>query len=178
MPIGCTSLVPMIVREWGHPSSVLDLGMGMGLWGTCVRQWLDYGVKPYRTKLVGVEGWEGYRNPIWDIYDRVVCSEIIAFLSGSTETFDCILLLDVIEHFTKEDGISALGLIRARLNPGGVAFIGTPAVFMEQGAVYGNELERHRCLWNVHEASASGEVLLDGSVDLYGNKMLLWRMRL
>ena len=85
MPIGCTSLVPMIAHElMAHrPSSVLDLGIGMGFYGAVVRQWLDLGVRPWRTRIVGVEGFEAYRNPCWDVYDTVINSKIEDYLATS-----------------------------------------------------------------------------------------------
>jgi hypothetical protein len=56
MPIGCYSLVPMIANRLhdAQPRSVLDLGVGKGFYGAVVRQWLDLGVRAWRTKLFGV----------------------------------------------------------------------------------------------------------------------------
>ena len=66
MPIGCCSLVPAIATQFvlRRPRSVLDLGVGMGFYGAVVRQWLDGGVQPWRTRLVGVEGFDAYRSPV------------------------------------------------------------------------------------------------------------------
>ena len=62
MPIGCCSLDPAIATQFVvfRPGSVLDLGIGMGFYGAVVRQWLDGGVQPWRTRLVGVEGFAAY----------------------------------------------------------------------------------------------------------------------
>jgi hypothetical protein len=40
-------------------------------------------------------------------------------------------------------------------------FVGTPAVWMEQGAVYGNEFERNRSLWTAEELRGVGCELLE-----------------
>ena len=176
MPIGCCSLVPAIATklQLARPRSVLDLGIGMGFYGAVVRQWLDLGVRPWRTKLVGVEGFAGYRNPCWDLYDEVVVAPIEEFLETATETWDAILLLDVLEHFSHAAGRDILAAARGRLSPGGRFFVGTPAVWMEQGAAYGNEFERHRSLWTAEELRAAGlEILDDGTADRFGNQMLL-----
>ena len=103
MPIGCYSLVPSIVMRLSsaNPCSVLDLGLGMGFYGAAIRQWLDFGVQPWRTKLVGVEGFAGYRNPCWDLYDEVVVSSIEDFLAQTTEVWDAILMFDVFGQMTK-----------------------------------------------------------------------------
>lgn len=88
MPVGCCSLVPVITTHLGlsRPNSVLDLGIGMGFYGAVVRQWVDLGVQPWRTNLVGVEGLAAYQNPCWDLYDEVVVSPIGALLTASSET--------------------------------------------------------------------------------------------
>ena len=176
MPIGCCSLVPTIATQLVvfRPASVLDLGIGMGFYGAVVRQWLDGGVQPWRTRLVGVEGFGAYRNSCWDLYDEVVVSSIERFLETNADAWDAILLLDVLEHFEHAAGEAILSELRRRLSPGGRLFVGTPAVWMDQGAAYGNELERHRSLWTADDLRASGfELLDDGATDRCGNQMLL-----
>ncbi len=60
MLIGCCWLVPAIATQFvrRRPRSVLDLGIGMGFYGAVVRELLDGGVLPLRTRLVGVEGFD------------------------------------------------------------------------------------------------------------------------
>ena len=176
MPIGCCSLVPTIATHLhlARPRSVLDLGIGMGFYGAVVRQWLDLGVRPWRTRLVGVEGFAGYRNPCWDLFDEVVVSPIEEYLGRTTETWDAILLLDVLEHFPHAAGEQTLAAARGRLSQGGRLYVGTPAVWMEQGAAFGNEFERHRSLWTAEDLRGAGfEVLEAGEPDRFGNQMLL-----
>jgi hypothetical protein len=176
MPIGCCSLVPAIATHFAlfRPRSVLDLGIGMGFYGAVVRQWLDGGVQPWRTRLVGVEGFAAYRNPCWDLYDEVLVLPIEEYLSGTTETWDAILLLDVLEHFSIAAGRDLLADARSRLSPVGQLFVGTPAVWMEQGAAYGNDFERHRSLWTAEDMRGTGfEILEGGRPDRFGNQMLL-----
>jgi predicted TPR repeat methyltransferase len=133
MPIGCSSLVPTIATQLqvARPRSVLDLGIGMGFYGAVVRPWLDFGVRPWRTKLVGVEGFAAHRNPCWDLYNEVVVSSIEEYLATATEAWDAILLLDVLEHFPHAAGEPILAAARGRLSPDGPLFVGTPAVWME-----------------------------------------------
>lgn len=176
MPIGCCSLVPTIAThlQLARPSSVLDLGIGMGFYGAVVRQWVDLGVRPWRARLVGVEGFATYRNPCWELYDEVVVLPIDEYLTSSNESWDAILLLDVLEHFEHEQSAEILAAARGRLAPGGRLYVGTPAVWMEQGAAYGNEFERHRSLWTAEELRQAGfDVLEDGETDQFGNQMLL-----
>ncbi len=55
-------------RGCGSPdlATVLDLGAGMGFYGAVVRQWCDSGVRPWRTRLVGVENLLIDRKPLID----------------------------------------------------------------------------------------------------------------
>lgn len=177
MPIGCYSLIPYVADALvkRQPNTVLDLGMGMGFYGAVVRQWLDYGVQPRRTVLDGVEGFEGYSNPCWDLYDAIHVCTIHEFLATyPLWKWDAILLLDVLEHFDRDVGSALLMELRAKLHHGGILMVGTPAVYMEQGAAHGNELERHRSLWTAEDLSAAGlAIILDGSPDAWGNQMAM-----
>ncbi|MFO0906452.1 MAG: hypothetical protein U0939_25835, partial [Pirellulales bacterium] len=107
-------------------------------------------------------------------YDEVVESSIERFLETNADLWDAILLLDVLEHFEHTQGKAILSVLRSRLSPGGRLFVGTPAVWMDQGAAYGNEFERHRSLWTADDLGALGfELLNDGTIDRNGNQMLL-----
>jgi hypothetical protein len=86
MPTGCCSLVAIATQfVVFRPGSVLDLGIGTGFYGAVVRQWLDGGVRPWRTRLVGVEGFATYRSPCWDLYDEVVVPSIERFLETNAD---------------------------------------------------------------------------------------------
>ena len=150
MPIGSYAAVPALAETLLrlHPRSVLDLGMGFGGAGVVVRQWLDLGVRPWKTYLVGVEVWADYRNPVWDLYNVVHVQTMEKFLGCCGETFDCVLLGDVLEHFEKNLGREIIFAAKRRIEAGGCLLITTPAKFVPQDAVYGNERERHRSLWS------------------------------
>jgi hypothetical protein len=53
--------------------------------------------------------------------------------------------------------------------------ISTPAVWIEQGAAYGNEFERHKSLWHFTDfiTQPGAEVIKDGSQDDMGYMMLV-----
>lgn len=175
MPIGAYPIIPHLahlLREL-RPQRILDLGIGSGFFGAVVRQWLDYGVRPWTTHLVGVEIWAEYGNPLWDLYDLVVVDSIQNYLTRNTETFDCVVLGDVLEHFEKEEGYHVMNHITQCLNPNGRLLVATPAVFVRQDATHGNEFERHRCLWSVEELEEIGfRILLDGQPDAFHSQMI------
>lgn len=184
MPIGSYALTYNIAHEiWKRkPESVLDLGIGFGMQGALVRQYVDQGIQPFKTRLIGVEGFEEYRNPVWDIYDNVVINDIKEWVDVQTDyglyytpavCFDMIIMTDVIEHFEKEEGFEIAKDLMKLLNPGGIVLIGTPGIFQEQGAAYGNEYERHRSAWSAFDFPAGYEIIQDGSPDRDGHQMIL-----
>jgi SAM-dependent methyltransferase len=148
MPIGSFTVIPHIARQLAaqRPGRVLDLGIGSGFYGAVVRQWVDLGVRPWNTFLLGVEAWAEYRNPLWDLYNVVVVDTIQGYLARFPELFDAVILGDVLEHFEAGEGVALLRQMQARVAPGGTLIVATPAVFVDQPAVNGNELECHRSL--------------------------------
>lgn len=175
MPIGCSSLIPYVYDELVARSvrSVLDLGVGMGLHGAGVRQWLDLGVRPWRTRLVGVEGFEAYRNPCWELYDELHVATIEDWLAESCEVFDAVLLLDVLEHFDEPGGGRVIEAARRRLAPSGIILIGTPGIWYPQGAAHGNALEVHKHLWSARALEELGfAIRWDGRPNRSGHRMI------
>jgi hypothetical protein len=158
MPIGSFAVVPHVAKHLAvqRPASILDLGIGSGFYGSVVRQWLDLGVRPWKTLLVGVEAWADYRNPLWDLYDVVIVETIQGYFERFRDRFDCVILGDVLEHFERDQGAALLGEAKTRVAPGGTLIVVTPAVFVDQGAVYGNAYERHRSVWSSGDLESLG----------------------
>jgi predicted TPR repeat methyltransferase len=165
MPIGSFTVIPYVAKQLAtqRPGRVLDLGIGSGFYGAVVRQWVDLGVRPWNTFLVGVEAWADYRNPLWDLYDVVVIDTIKSYLARFEEPFDSVILGDVLEHFESSEGTALLGQAQARVAPGGTLIVATPALFVEQSAVNGNALERHRSVWTAATLESLGfQTVLSG----------------
>ncbi|MDP6443719.1 MAG: hypothetical protein QGG36_18610 [Pirellulaceae bacterium] len=176
MPIGSYTALPHVVHSLleFRPQRLLDLGIGFGFFGGVVRQWLDYGVKPWKSYLVGVESFEGYGNPMWDLYNLVVVDTIENYLASCEETFQGVVLSDVVEHFSREDGWAVMNRATELLEPGGRMLVATPSVFVEQGAVHGNPREAHQSLWTTDDLAELGfKVLLDGKPDQFLSEMIV-----
>ena len=177
MPIGSFSVVPHIVKGLlsTAPTSVLDLGIGFGMNGCVVRNWLDHGMAPYNTILVGVEVFPEYQSPAWDMYDTVAITDIESYLNQcitNGRKFDMVIMTDVIEHFTKEDGTRVLKLCKEVCNK--AVMVSTPAIFIEQGAYAGNEHEKHLSHWTIEDFAALGfGIVKDGRPDNFGHQMLV-----
>ena len=133
-----------------RPARVLDVGVGFGKWGFLCREILDVyyeRLQPesWTTVVDGVEIHEPYRNPTWALaYNQIYIGDVRALLPALGQ-YDLILCCDVIEHFTKPDGIA---LIDGLLEHAPLLIITTPAGYAPQGAAYGNEHETHLSSWS------------------------------
>ena len=170
MPIGNWSVYPKIIQGTlsTQPTSVLDIGIGFGMNGCMVRNWMDLGVQPFKTKLIGVEVFEDYRNPAWDLYDEVLLGDVMTMCLPEV---DFILMTDVLEHFTLEDGHILLQRLKDKAKK--AVIVSTPNVWMEQGAMYGNDYETHRSLWNQFEFIKAGYNTVHYGVDEFGHNVLI-----
>lgn len=174
MPFGALSefanVVFPIIRK--RPvASVLDIGIGFGIYGAAVRQWIDHGVHPFKTVIHGIEGFEQYRNPNWLNYSDVFVMDANEFVAPIK--YDVIIMTDVIEHFEKESGHAFIERAKTWLNDGGIFIVSTPAVWMDQGAAHGNEFECHRSLWTPDDMTEHDfRIINDGSLCAWRCQML------
>jgi hypothetical protein len=145
------SVVAAWVQALG-PASVLDVGIGFGKYGLLFREYLDVaprgeagGRDRAAVRIDGIEAWAPYVGALQRaIYDRVYVGDALALLP-SLGPYDLVFAADVLEHFTREDGVRFLDVAAARATLG--VLIVTPALALEQGEVFGNPFERHRSAW-------------------------------
>lgn len=172
MPISSFSIVSLIAlelnairpKDYEKPQvkelRILDVGIGSGFYGAVARQFIDLGYRD-KTTLVGVEPYTDYQNPNWAHYQMVFRKTIQDFLAfDRSRRYDCILFLDVIEHFKRIEGLSILEQLMTKLLPGGVLLVSTPGEFQEQGNVNGNDLERHLSFFETEDFTSRDFVLL------------------
>jgi len=109
---------------------ILDVGPGLGTYSNLLR---DFGYK-----MDCVEIWEPYVNEynLKEKYDNVFIGDIMDF---DFSEYQFIILGDVLEHLTKEDGIKLIEKIHITRKRCLVAIPYT----MEQGEYYGNIYEAH-----------------------------------
>lgn len=136
MPTSLHAQIPTVlsILEALKPESVLDIGCGWGKYGALIKEYI-----PSAKKIDAIEGFEDYLTPLHDyVYDKIYVENILDF---NPDIYDVYLMIDVIEHMEKEEGIKLVkGLPNSKI-------VSTPMFWVPQGAEHGNELEVHKCLW-------------------------------
>ena len=148
------NIVPiMSIVENLQPRSVLDIGCGFGKYGFLMREYLDiwhgrYAPDKWQTRLIGIDAFPDYRTPVWDyVYDEVHAGEAQNVLP-QLDSFDLIVIADVIEHFEHED---AVDLVRSCMERSPVTIISTPREFYSQDALGDNPYEIHRTFFSAKD---------------------------
>lgn len=131
------------------PASILDVGVGFGKYGVLAREYTDlrhgrYYRKDWKVVIDGIEIFDPYVNPVWDIYDRVFCEDAVELLHH-LKNYELVLLCDVIEHFEKSVGHAVLAECRRMATR--AVIVSTPVIRYPQDPMHGNEHERHRSEW-------------------------------
>jgi hypothetical protein len=138
------------------PKSILDIGVGYGKYGMLAREYLDYA--HFRKRDIVIDGIEGFAEYIQDgqrfYYDHIFIGDA-RLLLPTLGTYDMILLLDTLEHFTKEEGLQILKACQLHTTH---VLVATPFEVEPQGAVYGNEFEHHRFQWRKRDLLPFGPV--------------------
>jgi len=130
-----------------RPQRVLDVGAGFGKWGYLAREALDFMAGriergEWRTVIHGIDAFP-HHSPLWEwVYDAVTVGHALE-LRHSLAKYDLVILGDVIEHLTKEDGLI---LIRTLLAQNRHVIVTTPLDFFDQ-EIGDNTYERHLSLW-------------------------------
>lgn len=110
------------IKGWlpeSRDSVILDLGCGPGNMLHLLR---EHG---YRN-VTGVDVSPEQVATAQSMGYPVVQSDLQAFLKGRNADTDCIVLFDVIEHFTKDEMFMLLDACRGALRPGGSLLLQTP----------------------------------------------------
>ena len=129
------------------PRSILDVGCGFGKYGVLFREALDiihgrYHKRDWKIRIDAVEVFSPYLNVIHEyIYDDIYHCDIREF--DWDKEYDLVFMGDVIEHFTKEEGLQILDSFFAKH-----VLLSTPDHFSEAPNTYmDNVNEEHRYVW-------------------------------
>jgi 2-polyprenyl-3-methyl-5-hydroxy-6-metoxy-1,4-benzoquinol methylase len=148
MPSSRYEIIPFVLKKTIEfkPKSILDIGVGFGKYGVLFREYLDVwnveeDYKHNDIRIDGVEIFKEYENPVWKVYNKVHIGDIRK-LSKKLPEYDLVFMGDVIEHFTKMEGITILNELRYKH-----IIIVTPIEVSAQKAVYNNPYETHKSQW-------------------------------
>lgn len=134
------------------PKKILDIGCGFGKYGVLARDILDiqfgrYKKEDWITQIDAIEAVPEFITPMHEyIYDDIQIGKIeeILLLDEIKETYDLILLLEVIEHFSKEKGIDLLNSLIPKTRRLLLSF---PAIPIISGYPIGSEFATHKSQW-------------------------------
>jgi len=133
-----------------NPQKLLDIGVGFGKYGFLAREYLELWREggeyhKWEVQIDGIEAFEPYITPVHKfIYNNIFIGNALDVLPNLKDKYDLILLIDVFEHFTYEDGLKLLEKCR---KAGRNILISVPVAMSEQEAVYGNLFETHKNAW-------------------------------
>lgn len=159
MPTSWYQAIPDIIEQVVslQPTSILDVGIGFGKYGALLRESLDiaqgrYDKENWKIIIDGIEGFARYRNPIHDyIYNKIYYGDVFEILNFGLPKYDCILLIDVLEHFTKEEGFKLINNLLLYTNKS--LIISTPLFPDYQEEYLGNYMEHHLSRWSIIDFS-------------------------
>lgn len=141
MPSCRPDIIPEVIYKVMdmNPQTILDVGMGCGKWGLLCHEYLKYW-KDTVPVIDGIEVFEDYKNPAYSIYRKVYYGDVMDLLSIVGD-YDLVMVMDVIEHLTRENGFKLIDSIKNHY------IISTPGYWSAQGANFGNKYERHISRW-------------------------------
>ena len=133
-------LTPYLKKELKDCDTVLELGCGKNSPLRCCNVRYSVGVELFEPSLL--------KSKEQKIHNEYILADIRE-LKFKDNSFDCVCVLDVLEHLTKEEGITLIRNMEriARLK----VIIFTPNGFLPQGEEYGNPFEIHKSGWSVQE---------------------------
>jgi len=133
-----------------NPQKLLDIGIGFGKYGFLAREYLELwdGRNQYNKwirTIDGIEIFEPYITALqYYIYDNIFIGDAIEILPILTKHYNLMLLVDVLEHFNKADGID---LLQECIVHSDNILISVPNDIGNQKDAFGNIYETHRFQW-------------------------------
>jgi len=153
LPTSFYHQIPLIIEivRTLSPRSILDVGVGFGKYGFLLREYMElwdestkaYGV--WNIKIDGIEIYDKYLTPCHKyIYNNIYLGKAQDIVGTIHESYDLVLLIDVIEHLPKQEGYH---LVRSLKEIASDILITTPKTFVKQKVVFNNEYEQHKSFW-------------------------------
>jgi hypothetical protein len=135
------------------------VGIGFGKYGFLCREYLElWGKKENYGKfekiIDGIEVFEKYLTPTHRfIYNEILIGDAKDIVKKLSRRYDLVLLIDVLEHFSKEEGGE---MIKDILDHNESVLISVPRDIGDQEDVFGNKHETHRAQWTTQDLKKMG----------------------
>jgi hypothetical protein len=127
MPSSRPAIIPSVIH-WVlqlNPQSILDVGVGFGKWGHLFREYTDivqaardtarYHRPNWKVRVDGIEGHAAYLTEMHQyLYNNVYTGDAARILP-TLPAYDLIFFGDIIEHFTKPDGLEGRHPLHAKI---------------------------------------------------------------
>jgi len=132
------------------PESVLDVGVGFGKYGVLAREYLELWdgrgrYNEWKRRIDGIEVFKEYLTPLHDyVYDNIYTGNALDVIPGLDVTYDLILLIDVLEHFTHDEGLKLLEVCQKKSRN---FLVSTPKDIGAQEGAFNNPYEAHKFQW-------------------------------
>lgn len=143
-----------------NPQSILEVGLGFGKYGFLLREILDLnpdeekGYKDWQKRFDGIEIFEKYITPAHRyLYNNIYIGDAVDILDDLDCTYDMLLSVDVLEHFTKKRGIEFIEKSRRRAK---TVVLATPYGYYHQEECWNNPHEAHYSAWTHSDFKALG----------------------
>lgn len=171
MPFSQSSQISEILQyiEQVNPSSLLDVGTGMGQYGFLARTNLENinlfeingsegsqrDKSGWKVKIDGIEGFGNYVTPVHDYaYNDMMVGDALKILPTLADnSYEMVIAIDILEHFDKADGNFFIEQIKRIARKS--VLVSTPKIFCEQ-EIEANPYENHRSLWEEDELKGFG----------------------
>lgn len=145
MPSSYPENIPKIIHLVAKfkPKSVLDVGIGRGKYGFLLKEYFENASGEWEPieKIDGLEVFPEYVTDLQRLcYDEIHIGNALEY---EYPKYDMYLLIDVLEHWPKEQAFKVLDDLTKK----GLVLISTPTNIGNQGAVHGNEWECHVSQW-------------------------------
>jgi SAM-dependent methyltransferase len=141
-----------------NPKAVLDIGKGFGKYGFLLHEYVGVNnkrrIEPTKTlreqsqiKIDALEVDEDLMLPhLSHLYDKIEFGDV-AKIYKTLGSYDLVLMIDIIEHISKEAG---LAIVKHFLSKGAKLIIATPKDFFEQN-LYDSTYENHISHWTLND---------------------------
>ena len=103
------------------PHSLLDVGVGHGKYGFLSREYLELwdgredGYRVRKRLIDGIELMESFITPVHEYaYDNIYIGSALNIVPNLDRTYDLVLLIDVVEHLGRAEGLDLLRLLANR----------------------------------------------------------------